>query len=77
MPFGDCLEPNAVLCTDFKSEFALGNSQLCYPLTVTDLFGHHLFACEGFTNTKACNVFAVFDRLFGEFGLPWAVNYPF
>lgn len=73
-PFGDCLEANAVWCTDFKGEFALGNKQLCYPLTVTDLFSRNLFACEGFSCTKACNVFIVFDRLFREFGLPWSIR---
>ncbi|SUT87861.1 Integrase core domain [Actinobacillus ureae] len=74
MPFGNCLEANAVWCTDFKGEFALGNKQLCYPLTVTDLFSHHLFACESFSSTRACNVFTVFDRLFSEFGLPWSIR---
>lgn len=74
LPFGDCEHPNQVWCVDFKGEFALGNKQRCYPLTVSDLFSCHLFACEGFSSTKADNVFRVFERLFHEFGLPWTIR---
>lgn len=73
-PFGDCLEASAVWCTDFKGEFKLGNKQLCYPLTVTDLFSRNLFVCEALPNTRACNVFTIFDRLFREFGLPVSIR---
>ena len=34
--------PNDLWCTDYKSEFKLGNDRCCYPLTVTDHASRYL-----------------------------------
>jgi hypothetical protein len=35
-PLSAGLRPNALWCTDYKSEFKLGNQGNCYPFTATD-----------------------------------------
>jgi len=35
-------EPNGLWCADYKGEFALGNRQYCYPLTITDYHSRYL-----------------------------------
>lgn len=74
LPFGDCVAPNQVWCVDFKGQFALGNGKLCYPLTVSDQFSRFLLMCQGLKSTQASPVIAQFERLFDEFGLPWAIR---
>ena len=39
-------KPNDLWCVDFKGEFRLGNTQYCYPLTVTDHASRYLLLCE-------------------------------
>lgn len=73
-PFGKCDAPNTTWCVDFKGQFQLGNQKWCYPLTVSDNFSCYLFLCEGLPNTKAAPVFTHFERLFEEFGLPYAIR---
>jgi len=64
----DCA--NAVWTCDFKGEFRLGNGQLCYPLTVADKHSRFLLGCTGLTGTSTALAQPVFERLFGEYGLP-------
>jgi putative transposase len=52
----------------------LGNKQYCYPLTISDYRSRYLLACEGMNSTKADFAFAVFERVFREFGLPAAIR---
>jgi transposase InsO family protein len=66
--------PNALWCADFKGEFLLGNQHYCYPLTITDYRSRYLLACEGLESTKETGAFAVFERVFKEFGLPGAIR---
>ncbi len=67
-------EPNGLWCADYKGEFMLGNKQYCYPLTISDYRSRYLLACEGMNSTKADFAFAVFERVFREFGLPAAIR---
>jgi len=67
-------EANGLWCADYKGEFRLGNKQYCYPLTITDYRSRYLLACEGAASTKADFAFAVFERVFKEFGLPIAIR---
>ena len=67
-------EPNALWCADYKGEFRLGNRRYCYPLTVTDFACRYLLACEASSNMQGTFAFAVFERVFKEFGLPLAVR---
>ena len=52
----------------------LGNRQYCYPLTVTDYRSRYLLACEGLASTRSDFAFAVFERVFKDFGLPAAIR---
>ena len=67
-------EPNGLWCADYKGEFMLGNKRYCYPLTISDYRSRYLLACEGMHSTKADFAFAVFERVFREFGLPAAIR---
>lgn len=66
-------EPNAVWSLDFKGEFRLGNSRLCYPLTVTDGFSRYLLGCQGLDRPTGAGSKRVLESLFGEYGLPGAI----
>jgi putative transposase len=66
--------PNGLWCADFKGEFMLGNKQYCYPLTITDYRSRYLLACEGLASVRCEFAFAVFERVFREFGLPEAIR---
>lgn len=73
-PFNECTHANSTWCVDFKGQFTLGNRKLCYPLTVTDHFSRYLFMCQALSGTQSAPVTALFEQLFTEFGLPWAIR---
>lgn len=73
-PLSDAQSPNGLWCADYKGEFKLGNKQYCYPLTITDYSSRYLLACEGLTSTRSSFAFAVFERVFKEFGVPQAIR---
>src|SRR5919106_893874 len=62
--------PNSTWATDFKGEFPLRNEQICYPLTLTDLFSRKLLRCEALTSTTGGPAMRVLESAFREFGLP-------
>ena len=70
----DARSPNELWCSDYKGQFRLGNRKYCYPLTITDYRSRYLLACEGLESTKENGTFAVFERVFREFGLPTAIR---
>ena len=43
--------PNDLWCADFKGEF-VGNTQYCYPLTVTDHASRYLLLCEALESIR-------------------------
>lgn len=65
--------PNDVWSSDFKGEFRLGNSRLCYPLTVTDGFSRYLLGCQCLDSPTGEASQRVFESLFREYGLPSAI----
>lgn len=73
-PLSSTNSPNGLWCADFKGEFMLGNRQYCYPLTVSDYSSRFLLACEGLESTQSTFAFAVFERVFKEYGLPQAIR---
>jgi putative transposase len=73
-PLSYTSSPNGLWCADFKGEFMLGNRKYCYPLTVTDYSSRFLLACEGLESTQSTFAFAVFERVFKEYGLPQAIR---
>lgn len=73
-PLNAASQPNGLWCADYKGEFKLGNRQYCYPLTISDYRSRYLLACEGVTSTRSDFAFAVFERVFKDFGLPKAIR---
>jgi transposase InsO family protein len=63
-------QPNDLWTADFKGEFRMGDSMLCYPLTVADQISRYLLACEGQTSVARTGAQPVFEQLFAEYGLP-------
>jgi putative transposase len=67
-------QPNALWCADYKGEFMLADRQYCYPLTITDFASRYLLRCEALSTTREVYAFAVFERVFKDFGLPQAIR---
>jgi putative transposase len=66
--------PNDLWCADYKGEFMLADRRYCYPLTITDFATRYLLTCEALSTTQEDFAFAVFERVFDEFGLPKAIR---
>jgi putative transposase len=73
-PLSHTHSPNGLWCADYKGEFMLGNRKYCYPLTITDYHSRFLLACEGLDSTRSPFAFAVFERVFKEYGVPEAIR---
>jgi transposase InsO family protein len=67
-------QPNDLWCVDFKGEFRLGNTQYCYPLTVTDHATRFLLLCEALDSVREEGAIAAFQRLFRQRGMPSAIR---
>jgi putative transposase len=68
------LRANDLWCADYKGEFMLADRRYCYPLTLTDFASRYLLSCEALATTKEQFAFAVFERVFKDFGLPLAIR---
>jgi putative transposase len=73
-PLGHAAAPNDVWSTDFKGDFALGDREGCYPLTITDAATRYLVTCEGLVEPRYEPVREHFELAFREFGLPSAIR---
>jgi len=73
-PLSSPRQPNELWCADYKGEFMLADRRYCYPLTITDFESRYLLACEALSSTKEEFAFAVFERVFKEFGVPAAIR---
>ena len=73
-PLSRPLHPNDLWCADYKGEFMLADRRYCYPLTITDFASRYLLTCEALSTTQEVYAFTVFERVFKEFGLPWAIR---
>lgn len=69
----EAVAPNDCWCVDFKGQFVVGH-EYCYPLTATDLFSRFLLGCQGLTSTSTEEARPIFEKLFREYGLPWAIR---
>jgi len=67
-------QPNAVWTADFKGQFATGDGQLCYPLTIADGYSRYLITCRGMPEISRIRVFRSFKQAFREYGLPDAIR---
>jgi hypothetical protein len=59
---------------DFKGDFVLGNTQRCYPLTISDNYSRYLLACQALTQRHYGAVRPWFEWVFREYGLPEAIR---
>lgn len=73
-PLAHCHGANTVWSADFKGDFALGNGQRCYPLTMTDNFSRYLLQCRGLERPTWTEVQPWFEWVFREYGLPQAIR---
>lgn len=73
-PLSRPLQPNDLWCADYKGEFMLADRRYCYPLTISDFASRYLLGCEALSSTRELLAFAVFKRVFQEFGLPKAIR---
>jgi putative transposase len=73
-PLSRATAPNALWCADYKGEFLLADQRYCYPLTITDFASRYLLSCEALETTKELYAWAIFERVFQEFGLPDAIR---
>jgi transposase InsO family protein len=62
--------PGDIFCADFKGEFRLGNGELCYPLTMQDMYSRQLLVCRGLPRVCGQLVRGHMIRVFEEHGLP-------
>ena len=67
-------ETNAVWSIDFKGHFRLGDSTVCYPLTVRDVASRYTLDIRAQYSTAAHGVFAVMEDLFQRYGLPSCIR---
>ena len=63
-------KPNDLWCVDFKGEFRLGNTQYCYPLTVTDHASRYLLLCEALDSVRESSAIQAFQHLCAARGRP-------
>lgn len=73
-PLAHAEGPNAVWCADFKGWFLCGDGRRCDPLTCSDAYSRYLLRCRAVEKTDGVHVRAVFEALFREQGLPWAIR---
>ena len=73
-PFVGCDSPNSVWCADLKGWFRTGDGSRCDPLTISDAFSRYLFRSQSLTETGCETVRPLFEAVFREYGLPWAIR---
>jgi len=66
--------PNSVWTADFKGEFRLRNSSLCYPLTICDRNTRMLLACNALPSTATVGAKSVWIATFREYGIPKVIR---
>lgn len=72
--FIECTGPNDVWSADYKGQFYTRDGIVCYPLTITDNFSRYLLACNGLEGPRYMETRACFERVFREYGLPYAIR---
>lgn len=66
--------PNAVWTADYKGQFRTRDGIYCYPLTVCDAHSRYILSCHGLLSVEQYAAHRQFERLFREYGLPWAIR---
>ena len=65
--------PNDCWCVDFKGQFVVSH-RYCYPLTASDAYSRFILGCDALDATRTELALPVFERLFEDYGLPWAIR---
>jgi hypothetical protein len=65
---------NDVWSTDFKGEFRVLSGELCFPLTIQDVFSRYVISTTALSSTASLPAKIVFTRHFEEFGLPLVIR---
>jgi len=73
-PFAAVKAANDVWSIDFKGNFVLGDTKVCYPLTISDNYSRYLLCCQGMLEPRHSPVKARLERAFREHGLPRALR---
>jgi transposase InsO family protein len=73
-PFSGVHQPNDTWCADFKGWFRTKDGVRNNPLTITDAATRYLFACTGLKRPTLNEVRPVFELIFREFGIPYAMR---
>lgn len=66
--------PNDLWTMDFKGWWRARNGEKCEPLTVRDAFSRRVLAVELVSSTGMVSVRRVLERLFRQYGLPFAMQ---
>lgn len=66
--------PNQIWGLDYKGEFRLGNTQYCYPLTLTDLDSRYVFTVRSHEAISGAETMRDLEAVFYEYGLPGAIR---
>lgn len=69
-----CEEPNQTWSADFKGWVRTGDGKRCDPLTICDVCGRFLLACQGLSRPTYVLARPVFERTFLEYGLPQSLR---
>lgn len=73
-PFCECRAPNDVWSIDYKGQFHMKNSHVCYPLTVSDNFSRYLLGCKALKGPRYQPTKRYLESIFREYGLPDAIR---
>src|SRR3989338_849517 len=73
-PFCECYAPNDVWSIDYKGQFYMKNSHVCYPLTVSDNFSRFILGCKALPGPRYNPTRRYLEAVFHEYGLPNAIR---
>ena len=65
---------NEVWSADYKGQFRLGNTNYCYPLTISDDATRFLIAIDGFERINLEEARIAFEGAFTKYGLPKVIR---
>jgi transposase InsO family protein len=73
-PFCECKAPNDVWSIDYKGQFYMKNSHVCYPLTISDNLSRFLLGCKALEGPRYIPTRRYIESVFHEYGLPDAIR---
>jgi transposase InsO family protein len=73
-PLAHAQAANDVWCADYKGWVRSRDGQRCDPLTVSDAYSRFLLAADLVPRLDSASARPIFERLFGEYGLPAAIR---